>query len=552
MVRNILSRGSKALNSEQQTILSAAFIMGGIYLLSAFLGFIRNRVLSTYFGDSNELGLYFAADDVPSLIFTLIVSGSISSAFVPVFIKYFKKSKNEAWEIASDVMNISFIGILIFTIIMFLNSEFIAREIIGNTSRLTDPEYKLLSQLMSILMLAQLGFLFSSYFTSILQSFHRFVIPALAPVFMNLGMILFVILFTGKLGIYAPAWGTVLGAFIHMAVQLPYVLSLGYKYIPRLSVKHKGVREIYKLITPRLIGQAGQRFLIPLNTNLALFISAPSNVMLTFADDLQSLPVRIFGMSIGQAALPILANTIKEDDISEFKSLLIKTIQQVVFLLAPISILFFILRVPLIRLSVGSSKYSWEATVMSAYSLGFFCISLVFQALVILLSKAFYALCDTKTPLKVGIVSVMINAFFAVFFVRYMGFGVWSLALAYAVGCIFNSVSLLYLISKKVKGIDWTNFYKSINKIILASYVMGIALYLPMKALDKFIFDTTRTLNLIMLTLTVSVMGGIAYILVSYLLKIQELEMISSVWLKVLKKGVNKTNIVIADGNPSI
>lgn len=545
MVRNIISRGSKALNSEQQTILSAAFVMGGIYLISAVLGFIRNRILSTYFGDSSELGLYFAADDIPSLIFTLIVSGSISSAFVPVFIKYFKKDKNEAWRIASDVMNISFLGMVIFTILMFGGSDFIAREIIGKTSNLTNSEFVLLSGLMNIMMIAQLAFLFSSYFTSILQSFHKFIIPALAPVFMNVGVILFIVLFTDQLGIYAPAYGTVFGAFIHMSIQIPYVVSLGFKYIPRISFKNRGVREIYKLITPRLIGQAGQRFLIPLNTNLALFISASSNVVLTFADDLQSLPVRIFGMSIGQAALPILANSIKDDDTTEFKKLLVKTIHQVAFLIIPVSVLFFILRVPLIRLTVGSSKYSWEATVMTAYTLGFFCVSLFFQALVILLSRAYYAMCDTKTPLVMGIISVLINASTAIFFVRVMEFGVWSLAISYTLGSVVNALLLFWFLSKKINGIDWKLFLRSINRILIASYAMGISLYIPMKALDTFVFDTTRTLNLILLTLTVSFCGGFTYIIFSRLLKIQELDMITSVWVKIMKNGFRKTSLIM-------
>ena len=544
MVRSIWQRGTNALISQQQTILSAATVTGFIYLLSAGLGFIRNRILSGYFGDSSELGIYFAADDIPSLIFTLIVSGSLSAAFVPVFIKYFQKDKTEAWEITSVVINTYLIGRLFFSVIMYFGAGFFSKNILAANGNVSLADLNLLSDLMRVLMIAQIFFLFSSYFSSLLQSFKRFIIPALAPFFMNLGSIVFILLFTPQMGVYAPAWGTVFGAMLHMLFQLPFVIQMGFKYIPTISFRHRGVKEIYKLMIPRVLAQISQRFLIPLNTNLALFISAPSNVILTFADDLQTLPVRIFGMSIGQAALPIFACALKEDDDNKFKALVSKTVLQVFFLVMPVTMLFFILRVPLVRLSVGADKYSWEATVMTSYALGFFCISLVSQSLIFVISKAYYALGDTKRPLFYGIISTAINALFAFVFVRYLGLGVWSLALAFSIGTIVNSALLIMGLPQKIKTpIDWGYLLKSLNKIILASYVMGIALYIPMKALDKFIFDTTRTFNLMLLTLLVSILGFASYLMISKLLKVEELEMIGKVIVRLKHKLPNKNTV---------
>ena len=550
MVRGFLKRSSLALSSQQQTILSAASVIGSIYLVSAFFGFVRNSMLSNYFGDSNELGIFFASDDIPSLIFTIIVSGSISSAFVPVFLKYYKKGQEEAWKIASEVMNTSLIGILIFILVMITFSDFFARNLIGHSAGMTDAEYRLLENLMTIMMLAQLGFLFSSYFTSILHSFKRFIIPALAPVFMNIGVIVFIYLFTDDLGIYAPAWGTVFGALIHLLIQLPFVREIGFKYKPYFSIKHEGVKEIYRLTWPRIFGQAGMRFLVPLNTNLALFISPASNVILTFADDIQNLPVRIFGVSIGQAALPIFVNSLKDDenaDQSEFKILLLKTIRQVVYFVLPVSVLFFVLRVPLIRLAYGASKYSWEATVMTSYTLGFFSISLIFQSLSIVLTRGFYALKDTKTPLIWSIISVVVNAVCAIYFVRTLELGVWSLALAFSIGSMVNVIGLFFSLSKKLGGFDWNFLIGPINRMLLVSYCLAIALYVPMKALDKFIFDTTRTLNLILLTGTVSIFGFITFIILSRLFRIEELNIIKDVWLALLSKNIKNKKVVIEE-----
>ena len=155
-------------------------------------------------------------------------------------------------------------------------------------------------------------------------------------------------------------------------------------------------------------------------------------------------------MSIGQAALPILANAIKEDDnLDEFKILLLKTLQQIVFFVLPMSVLIFVLRVPLVRLTVGASKYSWEATVMTSYSLGFFSISLVAQSLVMILARAFYALRDTKTPLFISTIAISVNAVLAIWFVRELNLGVWSLALAYTIGSYINFSLLFVFLMKK-------------------------------------------------------------------------------------------------------
>lgn len=542
MVMRFIRTGTRVFTSEQHTILSAATVIGFIFCISAFLGFIKNRLLSGFFGDSAELGVYFAADAIPNLIFSLLVSGALSAAFIPVFTRYHKKNPSEAWDVTSSVLNVSLVIFLIFTTIVILSADFIAREIIARNSDLSAADLKLLADLMRIMMVAQIILIFSSFFTSILQSFNKFVVPALAPVAYNVGIIIFILIFVKPLGIYAPAYGMVFGAFLHMFTQIPLIRATGYKFSFFVDIREKGVREVYKLMVPRTIGQAAQKFLGPLYTNLALFISAPSNVILTFATDIQSLPVKVFGVSIGQAALPILANAIREDgDLEEFKSLLLKTLQQIVFFVLPLSILIFVLRVPLVRLAVGASKYSWEATVMTSYSLGFFSISLVAQSVIMILARAFYALRDTKTPLFISTIAILINAILAVWFVRHLNLGVWSLALAYTIGSYINFALLFFFLLKKIGGTELKDFLFHINRIGIASFITGVALYLPFRAMDELVFDTTRTPGLIVLTATVSVIGFVTYVFFAWLLKIRDLELIVYTFGVIKKKLIRDT-----------
>ena len=528
MVSTIFKRGTRAFLSEQHTILSAAAVIGSIYVLSAFLGFIRNRMLSGYFGDSAELGIFFAADVIPNLILSLVVSGALSSAFIPVFNKVYKDDPDKAWGITSIVLNTSLLIFLIFTLVVFFSADFISREIIAKNSSLTVSDLAMMASLMRVMMFAQVIFILSNFFTSILQSFKRFVVPSLAPVMYNLGIIIFIVLFVGKYGIFAPAYGMIFGALLHMAIQLPLVKNLGFKYSRIVDIRNKGVREIYALFVPRAIGQAAQKILVPLYTNLALFISAPSNVILTFATDIQNVPVRVFGISLGQAALPLLSLAYNKDNTTDFKKLLMKTLHQVIFFVMPISILIFILRVPLVRLAVGARKYPWEATVMTAYSLGFFSISIVAQALVLILARAFYAACDTKTPLKISLVSMMVSASFAVFFVKYLHLGVWSISLSYTIGSFVNCLLLFIAVVKRLGGIDLRAFLEPVNRIGFATLITGLALYIPLKVLDGLIFDTTRTFGLFVLTGTVTLIGFVTYSFLAKILKIKEYELLVS------------------------
>lgn len=546
MLIRLIRRGSSVFFSEQNTILSAAAVIGGVYGLSAFLGFIRNRLLSSYFGDSAELSVYFAADVIPSLIFSLVVSGALSSAFIPVFVKAYKRDKEHAWDVTSSVMNISLMFFLLVAVFVFWQADFVADRLIARESSLLPHDLTKLASLMRIMILAQILLIFSNFYTSILQSFNKFIIPALAPVIYNIGVIIFILLFVKRLGIYAPALGMIFGSILHMGIQYPLVKSLGFKKSNSLNLTDPGVREIYRVVVPRMVGQAAQRMIHPLYTNLALFISAPSNVIFNFANDIQSFPVKVFGMSLAQAALPILSKSIKEDDLEDFKKLFLKTIQQAVFFILPASIGIFILRVPLVRLAVGADKYSWEATVMTAYTLGFFSISLVPQALIMIVARAFYALHDTKTPLVISLFSLGVNAILAVFFVRELGYGVWSIGLAYSIGNVINFTLMFLAFIKKVDGIDFDPFLSAINKILIASFAMGIALYVPIKPIESIVLDTTRTIGLLTLSAIVSLIGFLTYVGFSWILRVNELEVIFDTYTKI-KRRFNFTTKAIPE-----
>lgn len=510
------------LFKRQDSILAAAAIIAVTYFASAVLGLVRDRLLAHYFGDSRQLGIFFAADRLPNLIFSIVVVGTLSSAFIPVFSKTLRHGADEAWRVASGVLNLSLVGFFFLGLGLFWLAPHLARLLtIWDAKDWTAADYQLLANLMRVMLLAQLILIISSFLTSVLQSYRRFLIPALSPVVYNLGTILGIVWLTPRWGVLAPAIGMVAGASLHLLIQLPLLGSLRPRYAWGLAWRHPGVREILRLTPPRVLGLTASQISFLVDTMLAVSISAPAVVILNFAKHLQNLPVSLFGSSLAQASLPTLAAySDKEKDL--FWRTLATSLNQMFFLILPLSAFLLVLKIPIIRLVFGAARFSWAATVGTAYTLSFFSLSIFAQAGVYILSRAFYSLCDTKTPVKVSVGSLLTNVLLSFLFVRHWGWGVWSLGLSYTVGSWLNFSLLAWRLRRRLDTVRWEDVGEPFLKIAYAAILTATALYLPLKLLDEYVFDTTRTVNLILLTATVSSVGFGVYLFLGEIMDIKE------------------------------
>src|SRR3989344_8387124 len=238
---------------KQEDILSAAFLITVSIALSRILGFVRLRLLATYFGDDlHLLDAYFAATIIPDSIFEVFIFGSIALAFIPVFSRHLSKDKlSYAWKLASILMTLGFIFFLIVGLFMFIFSEKIALLIApGLVSQAPETKH-IISRLLQIIIFSQIFFVVSIFLTGILHSFQRFLVPALASVFYNIGIILSILFLAPVFGIYSAAIGMIFGALLHLIIQLPLISSLGFKYRPLVDLKNTDVREMFKLMWPR-------------------------------------------------------------------------------------------------------------------------------------------------------------------------------------------------------------------------------------------------------------------------------------------------------------
>ena len=555
MFKKIYEKGKRIILEPQGSVLSAATLIMFMIVISRVLGLVRQRTLAHYF-TPGDLSLFFAAFRLPDIIFEVLVFGTFSSAFIPVFSKALKKGNGKAWEVAGSVLNIGMILFVIFALLMGI----FAKEIYG----IFAPGYSLadrekIVEVARILFAAQGLFVMSYVLTGVLESLRHFLIPSLAPLLYNLGIIIGTILFSKNMNLMGPTIGVIIGASSHFLIQLPMAMKLGFRFKPKIRVD-EDVKTIGKLALPRLLEVGFLEISKVVELFFSSLLSIASYAYFTFGNTLQLLPVGLFGTSIAKAALPTLSRD--ADNREMFNKTLLSSLNQLIFLALPVSVFLIILRVPVIRLVYGTEIFSWEATVQTGYVLSAFAVGVVFQAAISLLSRAFYAQNDTKTPVVISITTILSIILMDIFFIKILRLEVWGLALAFTIGSIVQSTTLFYLLNKKYLKMHYRVLIKPFIKSIVASTCAGMVMFFILKIFDrsvwvkrlsflgkieatrnlpfeKFVLDTRYTGNLLILTFIVGLVGVLFYIFISAILKSEEL----GVFLNIIRRTLIKRQV---------
>lgn len=491
-------------------------------MLSKVLGLVRDRLLAHVFSP-DKMDIFWAAFRLPDLIFQIIILGALSVAFIPVFTEHLEnKGKENAFEMARSVLSVFLFIFILATILIF----FLAEPIIANfiSPGFTPERQMQVVELTRIILFGQAILVLGSFFIGILQSLQRFIVPALAPIFYNLGIILGIVFLSKEFGIVGAGFGVVIGAFLHVAVQLPLIWSMGFRFKLPLNFFNSGVKEIIRLMSVRTFGLAAEQINETVGLALASLSAIGSVTYLTFAQHLQVVPIGLFGATLAQAALPVLSSERARGKIEEFKITVLTTLHQILFLALPAAAILIVLRVPVVRLVFGASQFDWEATVLTGATLAFLSIGLSAQAISLLLVRGFYALKDTKTPVLVSLIVVALNIVLSVYFIVILKLDVWSIGLANSVSAILSAILLFWTLHFKVGKFNLNKILTPLLKMVMATIIMGVALYVPIKLLDQVIFDTTRTINLLILTGISSVFALSVYVTLVWFLRVQELD----------------------------
>lgn len=524
---SLLRGNGKWLEQQQTSILSAASVLSLAYFFSSLLRLIQNRYLISVFFDS-PLGqaqheAFLVSFQIPDLMFQLLIIGALSAAFIPIFTRYKKQDEALAFKMSSIMMNVLLAVYLVVGVAVF----FLAGPI---TAWRTGAEFAdrvaLATDLTRIMLLAQLFFAVSNFLTGILQSYQRFIVPSLAPVFYYLGIMAGVFFLEPSMGIYSAAVGVVIGAALHMAIQLPLVMKLGFRYQFSFDVTLPGIKEFFVIMPPRMmaIGASELRKLA-----LGFFATSLGGLAFTvmqFGLTLMAYPIRFFGVSIGLASLPFLSAESSEDDHERFRGLVLQSLNQIAFFTMPMAMLLLILRVPIVRLAFGTKNFPWATTLDVGAVLAIVALSITAQAMVQLMTRAFYSLKDTRTPFVISLIDLILYLLLCAGFTFYTPLGIKGIALATTLTALFEFGLFLLFLHLKIKGLIDKAFWLPQLKMLLAGFLMAVFLYLPFKILDELVFDTTRTLELISLTVTTSTIGMLVYIYFAVLFNIHELQML--------------------------
>jgi putative peptidoglycan lipid II flippase len=541
MRKNFLKNNSRILTRPQKTILSAAAIIMIMIAASRILGLVRNRILAHYFS-ADLLSVYFAAFRLPEVVFEVLALGTLASAFIPTLASFFSAGKKkEAWYVATTSLNLALLIFSIFAVLIFLFTRPLYKIIVPGFSASQLEKTIILAR---ILIFAQGFFLLSYFLTAILESLKRFLIPAVAPLFYNLGIILGTIFLGGKLGITAPAIGAVFGAFLHFFLQLPLAVFLGFRPQLSFNFRHPGVRKIGRLAAPRIIELSFLQISKIIELFLASLIGSAAYAHLTFANSLQLFPISLFGASIAKASLPTLSYQAKESE--KFRKTFLSSFNQILFLTLPFSVFLAVLRIPIVRLFFGAPRFTWRSTLQTGYALSAFCLGIAPQSLIFLLNRTFYSLQDTLTPMIVSLGAIFLNAFLGLSLVLGFKSPVWGLALAFSLAAIIQFLVLLGLVNKRSLHFPVSWLSASFLKILFASLSAGGVMYVALRIFDRsawdkrlsflgklglglptsfssFVLDTRYTLNLIIITFLVALLGGLVYLILAWRLKIKEL-----------------------------
>jgi len=517
---NIFKKGISILIARQTNILSAAFVIATTIIISQILGLVRQRLLVSIFGASDTLGVYLASSRLPDFLFQIIIAGALSSAFIPVFSQYLGREKyEEANKLASSLLTLGLSMFLVIGVILFIFANQFSSVVAPGFSK---TQIELMANLTRIIIGGELLFIIGSFFSAILQSYNHFFIPGIASAAYNLGIIIGIKLLAPVFGISSAAIGVVLGALIFVLIQLPLVRRIGFSFRPSISFKTKGVLDVLKLMGPRTLSLGIFQLGTLLIVTLISFLPTPgrSYVIFDYAQTLAFAPVVLFGQAIAQAAFPILSK--EKDKMDHFRETFLTSMNQMLYIILPVSVLFLVLRIPIVRLVFGASQFDWEATVLTGKTLAFFSISIFAQGLIYLISRGFYALHDTKSPLIIGTVTTTFMIILGAIFIFVRHFGVESIAIAYSIANIANVIIMLFFLNKKVGGFKMQPFLYPMIKIFIASVLTGFALYFPIKLLDQLVVDTTRTVGLLLLTGISSLAGLSFYLFLTWLLNVKE------------------------------
>lgn len=511
-VRRLWSEPSASVTGAAALIAAASFT-------SRILGVFRDRVLAGTFGAGHELDVYYAAFKVPDLLYNLLIVGALSAGFIPVFIAAREKNKtdNSHWDLVNGFLSIVVAFLVVGAALLYLFATQFAQIL---TPGFEPDKIVEVAEMMKILSLSPVLLGVSAVIGGVLQSYRRFFVYAIAPIFYNVGIIVGALFFVSHLGIYGLAWGVVLGAVMHLFIQLPAAMFLGWRFRWRWAWRDSSVRKIGKLMVPRTLALGVTQINIFFLTVMASFLSAGSIAIFNLATNLFFVPVALFGISYALAAFPELSEAAANKNFDLFLKNIRSTMRSVLFFIIPSTVIYLILRAQIVRAVLGTGAFDWTDTVLTFETLYWFSFAMFAHALIPLLVRTFYAIHNTVIPLIAGVVGDVLTIGLSFYLVGQ--FELLGLAMAFSLGTIVN-FSILFVWASLRFGnlLDKKTAFATLG-MLMSGLVMAFVAQ-GVKTGIGAVYGTDTFVSILVQAGITAILALLTYVIMSFILHSHEL-----------------------------
>ncbi|OPX88042.1 MAG: putative peptidoglycan biosynthesis protein MurJ [Pelotomaculum sp. PtaB.Bin104] len=497
-------------------IFKATLLIALISFLSKLLGLLRDIVIARQFGASSATDAYLVALTAPNLLF-FIISGSLAAVIVPVFVDFTARDqKKEAWKVFNTVFNVSTIIFIVIAVMGMLGSSYIVRLV----APFFEKETAVLAAELTRLMFPLLIFAgWASLFTGLLNANNIFGIPPFSNVVNNLVIILAALTLGSVYGVQGLAVGTVLAMAAMALVQVPALLSAGYRYRPELQLGHLGVKKVFSLILPAVLAITVNQAYILIEKVIASGMPAGSIAALNFANKLVQFPVSLLVLALGTAVFPTLTKMATHGESKELSAIIIRLLKLLILGMFPACAGLMVLRYPIVSLLFQRGAFDRWDTELTAVALLFYSVGLAGQAANIILTKAFYSLQDTRTPVKITLFTVLVNLGLSLVLIRYLQHG--GLALANSLASLTGTALFMIYLEKKIEPLEWTCLAKFSLPVLIASGLMAAASYFVSIVVSGYL-DLSNTFGLAVQVGAAMSAGVAVFAAAAFIFKIEE------------------------------
>ena len=506
-------------------------------VVSRLTGFLREMLVPNMIGVDEVGDAYTIAFKITGLMYDLLVGGAISSALIPVLSGYIIKDKEEeGWKAVSTFMNMVLIAMIVFCVLgMIFTPKIMPLVAMGFKS-----EYqKALSVKLTRILFPSVCFLMLAGFSNgILNSYNRFAVASYGPCIYNIGCAASIYFLSNtRGGVCWVAYGVTVSSFLYFLFQILFASRNMKFYRPKIFLKHEGFRKLFRLAIPSMISSSIVQINVLISSSFSSLFKKGSVTAFSMADRIWQMPYGIFAQGIATAILPSLSAKVAIGKVDEFRKTWLKSLRVTLLLTIPSAMGFVVLRREIVQtIFKFTNKFSDEFVGVSANVLMYFSIALIAQSLVLIITRAFYANNDTKTPLYIGTSTIVLNLVLSYIFCNYTNLGVSGMALAYSVASTVNAIILFIVFNKRTGGlIDW-GVFKFCQKVVLGSVLMAVAI-LGLKFLCPDV-GLSKLVQLISLVINI-VVGVTVYFISIWLLGVEEVRELIAMVLRKFKLRVD-------------